>query len=264
MAVDHTDDRPAYDRGPQEMLIRRGPRAGAFATQILDTVAPFLDKVVSQWDVLDVGCGYGHTSLELARRCAHVVGIEPSDALYRHARQLQDASGVENLHFEHQSVYNFSQHEAFDLVVLDNVLEHLADQPRALEVICAAMRPSGIVYLLVPNKLWPMEVHYGLPFLSYLPLRLANSYLRCTGRGADYTDASYAPTYCSLNRMLHAQEDLSFQYVLPAHMELASYGRWLHYRIGAMLIRRWPWLWAISKVFLVIARKHSRPAGDAR
>ncbi|NLX98501.1 MAG: hypothetical protein GXY83_20265, partial [Rhodopirellula sp.] len=56
MASEYTNHRPSYDRGPREMLPGRGPRGGDFAGQILDTVAPFLDKPASQWDVLDVGC----------------------------------------------------------------------------------------------------------------------------------------------------------------------------------------------------------------
>lgn len=262
MASEYTNHRPSYDRGPREMLPGRGPRGGDFAGQILDTVAPFLDKPASQWDVLDVGCGYGHTSLELARHCAQVVGIEPSESLYRYARQLEQRSGLGNLRFEHRSVFDFSAPEAFDLAVLDNVLEHLANQPRALQVIGAAIRPGGAVYLLVSNKLWPMEVHYGLPFLSYLPLGLANQYLRWTGRGEDYTDASYAPTYFSLNGMLRACDHFTFEYVLPAHIELATYGRSLHYHTGTTLIRRCRWLSAISRVFLVIARKHPQQVSE--
>jgi hypothetical protein len=142
-------------------------------------------------------------------------------------------------------------------VVLDNVFEHLPDQPRALKIISATLRVGGVLFLLAPNKFWPIEVHYGLPMLSYLPLGLANRYLRWTGRGTDYTDASYAPTWFSLNRMLRARPELSFRYVLPAHLELATAGRSFHYRLGAALIRRIPWLWAVSKSLLVIARREA-------
>jgi SAM-dependent methyltransferase len=56
-----TDDRPAYDSGPQHMLRQRAPRAAAFARQVLLTVRPFLSLPPEQLSVLDVGCGYGHT-----------------------------------------------------------------------------------------------------------------------------------------------------------------------------------------------------------
>jgi 2-polyprenyl-3-methyl-5-hydroxy-6-metoxy-1,4-benzoquinol methylase len=205
--------------------------------------------------VLDVGCGYGHTSLELARHCAHVVGIEPYAELAAHAMQLATESGLDNLELRHQSVYDLVDTARYDLVVLDNVFEHLPDQPRALEILSRALLPGGAMWLLMPNKLWPIEVHYRLPFLSYLPLSLANTYLRATGRGTDYTDASYAPTYLGLRRLLAARPELTHHFVLPADVSLAANGRALHYKLGVAAIRRLPLLWAISKAFLVVAVK---------
>ena len=100
--------------------------------------------------------------------------------------------------FVHAGVESLDYREAFDLVILDNVYEHLPDHDAALAAIWRAMRPGAVLYVLVPNKLWPVEAHYDLPFLSWLPLPLANRYLRLTRRGNSYEDASYAPTYWGL------------------------------------------------------------------
>jgi len=247
--------RPAYDVGRKAMLEVRAPRAAAFAKQVLDTVAPFLAVPPEQMRVLDVGCGYGHTAVELARRCRWVVGLDPSLPLLDHAERLRQSQGLENLEFRACGVEGLTDTACFDLVVLDNVLEHLPDQVQALSRITAALRPGGAVILLVPNKLWPIEVHYGLPFLSYLPLGLANRYLRWTGRGTDYTDASYAPTYFGLNRLMRRFPEASFRYVLPADVSLATLGRSWHYKAGVALLRRCPWLWPLAKVFLVVGVK---------
>jgi 2-polyprenyl-3-methyl-5-hydroxy-6-metoxy-1,4-benzoquinol methylase len=250
-----TNHRPAYDCGPQNMLRQRAPRAAAFARQILQTVRPFLPLPVDQLSVLDVGCGYGHTALELARQCRRVVGIDPCRTLFDHARTLKEQARLPNLEFYCRSAEHSEDVACYDLAILDNVLEHMADQPAALRQVVRSLRPGGILFLLVPNKLWPIEVHYRLPFLSWLPLRLANLYLRVSARGSDYTDASFAPTYRGLNRLLRQCRDLSFRYVLPADLSLATMGRSLHYRLGAAAIRRWPWLWAIAKTFLVVGVK---------
>jgi SAM-dependent methyltransferase len=245
-----SESRPNYDAGAQAMLSSRAPQARAFATQILETVRPF----VVPRTVLDVGCGYGHTAYELAQRCEHVVGIEPFAELARPGMEL--ARDRPNLEIRHQGIETLDERERFDLIVLDNVFEHLPDQRGALVKLSAALRPGGVLYLLMPNKLWPIEVHYRLPFLSYLPVRLANRYLRWTGRGTDYTDASYAPTYLGLRRMLDAHPELAYQFVLPANLSLADHGGALHYKLGVAAIRRLPALWAISKAFLVVAQKH--------
>jgi len=242
------------------MIDIRAPLAERFAKQILQTCRPFLPAPPQELDVLDVGCGYGHTAVELARSCHLVVGIEPTPRMHEHALQLQAASGLTNLAFRRLSLYDLREVAKYDLVVLDNVFEHLPDQPLALQQISTCLKPGGVIFLLVPNKLWPIEVHYGLPFLSYLPLRMANVYLRITGRGKDYTDASYAPTYFRLKRLLRARPELSFQFVLPADPLGATCGNALHYRFGIAAIRRFPILWVISKVFLVVAVKRAQQA----
>jgi SAM-dependent methyltransferase len=187
--------RPKYDKGDKSMLATRAPLAKNFAKLILDTTLPFLKRSPQELTVIDIGCGYGHTAIELAKQCRYVVGIEPMPDLYQFALQLKASSGLTNIEFRQQSVYDLTEVEAYDLVVLDNVFEHLPDQRLALEKICQVLKPKGAVYILTPNKIWPIEPHYHLPFLSYLPLSLANFYLRITGRGEDYSDACYLPTY---------------------------------------------------------------------
>jgi SAM-dependent methyltransferase len=246
-------DRPAYDQY-QCMADGRGRLAVNFARQILATTAPYLHNEPANLDVLDVGCGYGHTAVELARSCRRVVGIEPSCELATLAMQRVEDSGLANLSIRHEGIGDLDEPARYDLVVLDNVFEHLPDQAGALGRIHACLRPGGVAFLLMPNKLWPMEVHYHLPCLSYLPLWLANAYLRLSGRGRDYTDASYAPTYWRLRRLLRAA-GFRFHFVLPADVSLATGGRSLHYRLGVAALRRCPWLWAISKAFLVVAVK---------
>ena len=237
------------------MLAKRALLAHGFATQILETCRPYLNHDGHGLSVLDVGCGYRHVSLELAKRCRLVTAIDACQSFVEFATNLQRESGVANLQIRQQSIADLDDRGCYDLVVFDNTLEHIADQKLALERASTALTVGGVMYLVVPNKLWPMEVHYGLPFLSYLPLRWANLYLRATGRGTDYSDASYAPTYFRLRRLLRSHPELSYRFGIPADISLASMGRSLHYRIGVAALRRCRWLWVVSKVFLIIARR---------
>lgn len=255
----HRDDVPAqpgYDEYRQ-MSDTRAPLAASFARQILGTTGPWLSKPVEELDVLDLGSGYGHTTLELAGRCRSAVGMEPASNLAEFSQRLKAESGRDNLEFRHQGIDDLKESNAFDLVVLDNVYEHLPDQTKAIQAISECLRPGGVLFLLTPNKLWPIEAHYGLPFLSYLPLPLANRYLRASGRGTDYTDASYAPTWFSLRRELDAHEDLSWRLTLPADPAATMAGSPVHYRIGMKMLDRFPSLWTISKALLVVAVKGS-------
>ena len=234
------DSDPAY----RDIIDASGSKAAAFAQQILATCKPFLAKPVAELDVLDVGSGYGHTAIGLAKTCRSVSGLEPGKTLYDAA--ARSARYIPNVVFRHARIDGLDESDAYDLIVLDNVFEHLPDQADALRRLSRTLRPRGVLYVLTPNKLWPIEAHYGLPFLAYLPLRIANAYLRVTRRGTDYTDASYAPTYGRIRRLFRAHPELRCEFVLPQNLELTHAGAAWHYRAGVALIRRFPFLWRIS------------------
>lgn len=249
------DALPEYERTTLRMVERRRLATG-FAKQIALTTGPFLDKPFADCDVVDVGCGYGYTALELAKLCHQVVGIEPNGALAEEANRLA-AEEAPNFTFRTQSINDFDDRDAFDVAVLDNVLEHLDDQPDALERLSNSLRPGGVAYILVPNRLWPIEAHYALPFLSWMPVPLANRYLRLTGRGHDYTDASYAPGYLRMRKLLAQRPELEATFTVPGDVSLAEGGGSRFYTLGVAALRRFPPLWAISKAFLVVARKRT-------
>lgn len=239
----------------REMQEFSSAHATGFAAQVLATCRADLPKPADALEVLDVGSGYGPAAAVLAQTCRSVVGMEPMSELYEASVRL--ASGISNLTFRHAGVEDLDEVDAYDLIVLDNVYEHLPNQVDALERIDRALRPGGVVYLLMPNRLWPMEVHYELPFLAWLPLRWANRYLRLTGRGSDYTDASYAPTWWALRRALRAHPHWSWRFSLPADPTATHAGNPLHYRVGMAVLRRFPGLWVISKSFLVVVKKEA-------
>ena len=56
------------------------------------------------------------------------------------------------------------------------------------------MRDDGVCYFAGPNKYEPVEPHYGLPFLSWLPRRLADRYMRITGKGDTYPEKPFSRT----------------------------------------------------------------------
>lgn len=243
---------PEYERLSERMLNERSLWARDFAEQIRITIAPFIKKPLIESRVLDLGCGYGFTANELSSLCESIVGVEPSTPLYDYA---QERFGyVDNITFINGAIESIGEGENFDLIILDNVFEHIPNQMEVLAQIEGKLDEHGVVFMLMPNKLWPIEVHYRLPFLSYLPLSLANMYLRVAGKGKDYTDASYAPSYWGLKRMVKQTPGLAGQFVLPGDINLAK-GVGLVYRIGVHLISKFPLLWAISKSFLMIVKK---------
>ena len=106
-------------------------------------LAPHLEPGV---DVLDVGCGPGTITVDIACRIApgHVVGIDAAADVLETARQ--EAQGVDNLEFAPGDVYALTFADAtFDIVHAHQVLQHLHDPVAALREMRRVCKPDGIV-----------------------------------------------------------------------------------------------------------------------
>jgi SAM-dependent methyltransferase len=78
---------------------------------------------------------------------------------------------------------------SFDVVVSNHVIEHVGNaqqQSQHLTELARVLRPDGIGYIAVPSRWMLVEPHYRLPFLSWLPQRIADAYVRLTGKGSYY------------------------------------------------------------------------------
>ena len=77
----------------------------------------------------------------------------------------------------------------FDVVVSNHVIEHVGGrtaQVHHLREIGRVLAPEGVAYLAAPNKWRLVEPHFHLPLLSWLPQKLADRYVRATGKGSHY------------------------------------------------------------------------------
>jgi SAM-dependent methyltransferase len=121
--------------------------------------------------ILDVGCGIGTYVRRLLRESPHVYGIDISFQRVREgtAGNLLVAVG-EHLPFADGS---------FDVVILNEVIEHVADDRETMREVIRVLRPGGHAVLYAPNRLYPFETHgiywrkryvFGnIPLVNYLP-----------------------------------------------------------------------------------------------
>ena len=79
----------------------------------------------------------------------------------------------------------------FDLVITAQNYEHVSDAFRLSEEIFRVLKPGGFCLFSGPNRLALIEDHYKLPFLSWLPWRLANLYVRWMGKGPKYEERPF-------------------------------------------------------------------------
>jgi SAM-dependent methyltransferase len=114
----------------------------------------FLDAVAVPPDghVLDVGCGAGRTSRELARLApsGSVTGIDLSTDLLHRARELAAAEGLSNVVFERADAQVADLGAArYDRVVSRNGVMFFGDPVAAFANLARALRPDGRLVLLV-------------------------------------------------------------------------------------------------------------------
>jgi 2-polyprenyl-3-methyl-5-hydroxy-6-metoxy-1,4-benzoquinol methylase len=88
--------------------------------------------------VLDIGCGDGALSIDLARAGAHVVGIDASAANIAEGRARH---AHPNLDLREGDALADLPGERFDVVVMSNVLEHLQDRAAFLRNATARLAP---------------------------------------------------------------------------------------------------------------------------
>ncbi len=98
----------------------------------------FMDRVSPRDRVLDVGCGNGALALDLAPRCARVIGVDLSERNVAEARRRLEGRGARNVEFRVGDATRMSFEEPVDCVVLSNVLEHVEDRVGMLRRLAAA------------------------------------------------------------------------------------------------------------------------------
>jgi 2-polyprenyl-6-hydroxyphenyl methylase/3-demethylubiquinone-9 3-methyltransferase len=103
--------------------------------------------------VLDVGCGGGLLSEAMARRGAHVTGLDLASENIEAARQHAAAHALD-IDYRCEEIADFAQAHAlqFDVVTCLELLEHVP-RPEAVVAACAqAVRPGGAVFFSTINR----------------------------------------------------------------------------------------------------------------
>ncbi|MEM6848075.1 MAG: metalloregulator ArsR/SmtB family transcription factor [Pseudomonadota bacterium] len=94
--------------------------------------------------LLDVGTGTGRMLELLAPHCVRMMGVDASAAMLSVARANLIAAGVTHARIAQEDIYALSQpSNAFDVVLIHQVLHFLDDPARALTEASRTLRPGG-------------------------------------------------------------------------------------------------------------------------
>lgn len=185
---------------------------------------------------LDLGCANGLVLEALMPFARTVVGLDYDRDALRAAPDTARAAAT-LIHGDAMAL-PFAD-ETCDLVVCAQVYEHVPDDRRLAKEMLRVLRPGGVVFFSGPNWLFPIEPHYRLPFLHWLPARVADGLLRTLGRGNRYYERSRS--WWGLRRLL---KEFEIRDVTPEAMRYV----W-RYRPGpfaAVFLRAPAWFWRLT------------------
>ncbi|MBI2135138.1 class I SAM-dependent methyltransferase [Candidatus Woesearchaeota archaeon] len=134
-------------------------------------------KNLKKCKILDIGTGSGVISSELGKASKKACSVDVAD------------ERIEKSHYDFKKIRDenlpFKDNE-FDVVVSNHVMAHTKNDEMHLKEINRVMKKDGIAYLSMLNRLWPLEPNFSLLFLSWLPNKIADSYVRISGKGKCY------------------------------------------------------------------------------
>jgi SAM-dependent methyltransferase len=171
------------------------------ADKIAALLGEFSPRPLGELTCLDIGCYAGQITARLAPLFAATCGLDYDGQALRHARP----DPGRRLDYVRADAMRLPFRDgSFSLVLCTHVHEHVPDDRQLFAEIGRVLEPGGIVFFGGPNWLFPVEPHYFVPFLHWLPQRLADRRLQRLGGPPHYYER--LRTIWSLRRLFRDYE----------------------------------------------------------
>jgi len=175
--------------------------------------------------VLDLGCGTGEFTVRMNLLGFETTGIDVDSKVLGMAKILAMENGLpENIFVKaHRGSLPFAEN-SFDIVTMFSVLEHVDDQTLISQLLPELKRICrGVVYMIAPNRLKVSDDHTSLRFVSWMPKRLAELYIKVRGPKYRYflsASGSWDVSYRTFN---HISSLLQYDFLLDFPSEEVIY-----------------------------------------
>lgn len=210
--------------------------------------------------VLEAGCGVGAYSSQIRRR--YSLFVEAFDLEIERVHQARADTPHALVAAAEHLPYRAN---LFDIVLSNEVIEHVADDRRAVAEMVRVLKPGGRIVLFCPNRWYPVEqhghfwrgeYHFGnTPLINYLPdrwrNRLAPHVRTYTARGVRRLFDGLPVRIVHHGRIFGGYDNIIYRY---PHL-----GRWL--RDTLYLLERTP-LRVLALSHLVVVEKTGEGISD--
>lgn len=151
-----------YDSFEEQTQVQEFERLYRQASTMLDTERQLWPSmgIVTDHQVLDLGCGSGVVTRELAKQVypAQVIGVDVSKTLIDQGLRIyaeRHQRHPENLSFQQGSVYSLPfPDNSFDVVYARLLFQHLSAPLDALTNVLRVLKPGGKLCILDVDKGW--------------------------------------------------------------------------------------------------------------
>lgn len=173
------------------------------------------DSRLGSQSVLEIGCGTGGFLVAASRRFRQVVGYDIAFRWLIVARKRLEEAGLQIPLVCGCAEYMPFREDGFDLIVAEDVIEHVKDQEATLNECRRVVNDNGLVFLATPNRfsLTP-EPHVRVWGVGFLPRRWMDPYVRIV-KGIRYQHLRVV-SFPELKRLLRKTSFQDHQIVLPS------------------------------------------------
>lgn len=131
-------------------------RDGLISTGAVDDKYKNTSKSLQGLHLLEVGCGAGILTEQLARIHAKMTSIDPGseviDVAQNHVQQNEDLASRITYRNESIELHCIENQQKYDAVIVSEVLEHVNNKAKFLENCLDTVKPGGSIFITTFNK----------------------------------------------------------------------------------------------------------------
>ena len=153
--------------------------------------------------MLEIGCGFGVFVAVAREERIESFGVEQDRYSLEICKRILNSYGIDNNVVKEESGESLSfRDESFDIVYLNNVIEHVKEVDKVLKESIRVTKSGGYIICVTPNYGSFFEGHYGLLWIPYLSKPLAKLYVQLCGRDSKFINNLNFITMKSLRKLL--------------------------------------------------------------